>query len=140
MYYFDKEYAKGYLKGTAMTYLKGKISPELCDDKEFIMLAVKEDGYYGLDLASDRLRDDKDVIMEAVKSNGDAIKYASKRLQNDKDVLLAMTTKYGYWGWEIDGVFDNIDEKLKNDKDIILNLTREDSSFLTRVNPAILAD
>ena len=49
-------------KKEAMSYLE-----EVRDDKEFIMLAVNKNGYYGLSLASDRLRDDKEVVIEAVK-------------------------------------------------------------------------
>ena len=76
MYLLNKKEAMSYLED--VSYLEDNIKPEVRDDKEFIMLAVKKNGYYGLSLASDRLRDDKEVVIEAVKKDGNAIKYASK--------------------------------------------------------------
>jgi hypothetical protein len=47
-------------------------------DKEFILEAVKQNGY-SLKYASKELKNDKEVVLEAVKQNGDSL-YSVKNL------------------------------------------------------------
>lgn len=57
------------------------VSDEFKDDKEFVMKAVKANGF-DLMFASERLRDDYDVVLEAAISCIGAIDYASERLRD----------------------------------------------------------
>ena len=51
-------------------------SADLQGDKDFVMEAVKQDGWV-LQFASADLKGDKDIVMEAVKQYGYALEYAS---------------------------------------------------------------
>ena len=84
------------------------------------MLAVNKNGYYGLSLASDRLRDDKEVVIEAVKKDGNAIKYASKRLKNDREVVLtAIKNTYSFVPIDYLPIgIDYMSKELKEDPEI----------------------
>ena len=37
--------------------------------------------------ASERLKDDRDFVLEAVKKNGYALEFASERLKDDRDII-----------------------------------------------------
>jgi len=62
--------------------------PELNDDKDTVLLAVKQDGY-ALQFASDRLREDKDVLDAALEQNLNAIQFAPS-LTRDKKYMLSV--------------------------------------------------
>ena len=70
------------------------IENELRNDKEFVLKAVKQDGWT-LYHASKELKNDKEFVLEAVKQNGWALYYASKELRNDKEVVLEAVKQNG---------------------------------------------
>lgn len=57
-----------------------------CDNREFVLAAVKHDGS-GLKYASDRLKDDKEVVLAAVAGDPSAIEFASEEMKKDAEVL-----------------------------------------------------
>ena len=69
------------------------LSPELRNDKEVVLEAVKR---YGSDLenASDTLKNDKEVVLEAVKQNGFAFKYATAELRSDDEFITELLKDY----------------------------------------------
>lgn len=84
----NKEFMLQALKDKAWWVL-AYASDKLHSNKEFMLEAVKANGqllYY----ASSELRDDKDVVMEAVKNKWLIVKYASRRLRGDKDIALTV--------------------------------------------------
>ena len=71
--------------------------PELQNNKEAVLIAVKQNGLV-LQFASAELRDDEVVIEEAVKQDNEAWIFASKRLQKllfltNKTIYIYMITK-----------------------------------------------
>ena len=60
---------------------------ELRADKEVVMTAVKQNGYYALEHASEELRGDREVVLAAVKNNGSALEYASEELKKDPEFM-----------------------------------------------------
>jgi hypothetical protein len=60
-----------------------------CDGKEFVLKAVKEDGW-ALEYVLDKLRDDKEFVLKAVKRDRwkFLLEYASERLRGDKEFVL----------------------------------------------------
>ena len=59
----------------------------MCNDKEVILEAVKQEGM-ALKYASEELKNDKEFISEVIKQNGSALNYISKELRNDKEFML----------------------------------------------------
>ena len=50
-----------------------------CDNKEYVLKAVSEQGKL-LEWASDSLRDDEEVVKTALENDGEAMEFASDRL------------------------------------------------------------
>ena len=63
-------------------------SPELQNDKEFALAAVKRNGLR-LQSASKALRNDPDVVLAAVEQNGLALAFASDSLKDVRKIVLA---------------------------------------------------
>lgn len=62
------------------------VSPELRDDPEVVIVAVRSHGY-NLRFASDRLRSDPSIVRAAVKSYGWALEYAAQNCQSDRSIV-----------------------------------------------------
>ena len=98
-------------------------SPNLRDNKEFTLIAVKKCGEL-LYKVSERLRDDIDVVLEAVKRNSNVFQYASERLRNDPNVVLTAIKRSGI-------PFEYASETLKNNKNFLLEVLEINSdSFI----------
>lgn len=73
------------------------LSDQLLDDKEIVLLAVRNSGWDNLRCASDRLQDDPDVVLAATANDRDAhssaFQFASKRLKNDFEFALKVVTQ-----------------------------------------------
>jgi hypothetical protein len=62
--------------------------------EKYRQLAIKTVSMNGLVLENyPGLCDDKDVVLAAVRQNADAFAFASKKLRDDEDVFIAATTK-----------------------------------------------
>ena len=71
------------------------ISPEDKNNREIVMVAVKQNGF-ALQWASEELKGDRDIVMEAVKQNGDALQHASAELHNDREFVIEAVKRKGY--------------------------------------------
>ena len=58
-----------------------------CDNKEYVLKAVSEQGKL-LEWASDSLRDDEEVVKTALENDGEAMEFASDRLKDNKELML----------------------------------------------------
>jgi hypothetical protein len=63
-------------------------SPELRNDKEVVLAAVKQKGY-ALHFASPELKNDREVVLTAIKENAFSLGDASDALKDDKEVVMA---------------------------------------------------
>ena len=57
-----------------------------CDNKEYVLKAVSEQGKL-LEWASDSLRDDEEVVKTALENDGEAMEFASDRLKDNKELI-----------------------------------------------------
>ena len=62
------------------------VHDDFTKDKEIVLEAVKQNGY-ALYYAHDDLTKDKEIVLEAVKQNGNALKYAHDDLKKDKKII-----------------------------------------------------
>ncbi len=112
----DKEFVLEAVKsnGYALEYA----SDNLKNDKDFVLEVVKQD-VRALEYVPDNLKNDKEFVLEAVKSNGNALKYASDNLRNDKEFVLDAAK---YHSVALQGASDN----LKTDKEFLLKALQLD--------------
>ena len=99
------------------------------DDKEIVLMAVKESGI-ALKFASDRLKDDKEVVLEAVKQNNIALGYASDRLKDNKEVVSEAVNLNGK-------VLCFASDNLRDDVEVALGALRKNCMALKSVSERI---
>jgi len=69
-------------------------APGLKTDRDFVLVAVRENGY-ALGSASTEMRSDREVVLEAVRQNGHALGVACLELQADRQIVLAAVSENG---------------------------------------------
>jgi hypothetical protein len=118
-------------------YFFEKLSPELRNNYDIVMMAVSRDGSAikyaskelrnnpkvvmasisqcgsALEFVSDELRNNYNIVLAAVSDFGSALKYASSELKNNYDIVLAAVSDFGL-------SFEYASSKLKNNFDIAL--------------------
>lgn len=57
------------------------------DNKELMLIAVKEAGHYGFQFVSRRLRNDQDVALAAIKKDSVCFHYISQQLKKNENFL-----------------------------------------------------
>ena len=107
------------------------IPPELENDKEVVLKAVKQNGE-ALSEASLDLIDDKEVVLAAVKQNGKALQHAPIYLRNDKDVVLASVTQNGK---ALRYAFG-----MKKDRDVVLAAVKQNGKALIYASDELKKD
>lgn len=77
----DREFMKELItkNGFALQYMP----EEFKDDKEIVLIALRESAGFALKYASKRLRADREVVYQAVKKYIRPLDYASKELQDE---------------------------------------------------------
>eukprot|EP00746_Dinoflagellata_sp_MGD_P103115 gnl/MRDRNA2_/MRDRNA2_425095_c0_seq1.p1 gnl/MRDRNA2_/MRDRNA2_425095_c0~~gnl/MRDRNA2_/MRDRNA2_425095_c0_seq1.p1 ORF type:complete len:225 (-),score=52.37 gnl/MRDRNA2_/MRDRNA2_425095_c0_seq1:19-654(-) len=60
---------------------------QMCDDRDFILLAVEQDPA-NLQFASDALRADREVVIRALNKDVYALEYAASSLQADREIVM----------------------------------------------------
>ena len=71
-------------------------SPELQDNEEVLISAMKNTSGRAIKYASPRLRDNEKLITEAVTSSGYNLQYASDRLRDNEEIaMIAIKNSYG---------------------------------------------
>ena len=58
-----------------------------CDNKEYVMQAVKENGKL-LEFAALEFHDDEEVVKAALEQDGEAMEFVSNRLKDNKEMML----------------------------------------------------
>lgn len=96
-------------------------SPELRDDKELILEAVKNDGI-NLCWASDRLKNDKEIVLTAVEYDGKSLEFASDELKDDKEFMMKACKINGY-------ALEFASDRLKNDREVVLEACKNNKSI-----------
>ena len=101
-------------KGETRGYSEALVyaSAELKKDKQFILVAVQEDGKV-LEYADTSLTNNKDIVLTAVQEDGFALKFVGNELKRDKDVVLAAVQNWGY-------ALEYANKDLRNDKEVVL--------------------
>jgi hypothetical protein len=90
-----------------------------CQDREFLIDALKGKWWAALKLASDDLRGEKAIVLQVLAQNGAALKWASTELQADKEVaLVAVRTHVSALKYATYAV--------RNDRTVVLEATRND--------------
>ena len=118
---------------TAITHSNiDDIPKERWSEKDFVLKAVKQDGFY-LKYASPELKADKDVVLEAVKKYGDTLEYASPELKADKDFVLVAIRQSGF-------TLQYASPELKADKDVVLEAIKETGYAFQYASPELQAD
>ena len=100
---------------------------ENCDNKDFMLQALKDKASWVLAYASSKLFGDKDLVLKGVMQDGQLLYYASKELRDDKDVVLAAVTNKGL-------ILKYASKRLRGDKDIGMAAIKQDKRaemFLT---------
>lgn len=77
----DREFMKQLISenGFALQYM----TKELKDDKEIVLIALRESAGFALKYASKRLQADREVVYQAVKKYRKPLEYASQELQDE---------------------------------------------------------
>ena len=70
------------------------IHPELKNDREFILEAVKN-SYPAFLLVNMELRGDREIVLTAVKQNGLTLQYANETLYSDREIVLSAVKSCG---------------------------------------------
>lgn len=98
------------------------ISPELCNDKDIFMTAIKQQAY-GLQFASPELKADKELALLAVSRNARALEDISPELRKDKDIILAASKSERDCRLIVYYSGEYIDDEIKNEvyKNIVEN-------------------
>lgn len=89
------------------------VAKELLDDENVIAEAFKQDSYYSLKFASDRIKSNRKFVTDVLKSSGRALEFVKEKFGNDKDMVLAAVNNYG-------DALAYASNALKNDKEIVL--------------------
>ena len=97
-------------------------SPKIRNNKEYMLEAVKHDGY-ALQYASKTLQNDKEIVLEAIKEDHRALKCASDELKNNKEFILEAVKRNGF-------ALKYVPKALQNDKEIVIEAIKEDKSAL----------
>jgi hypothetical protein len=128
--------------------------PELNDDKDLVLLAVKQDGY-ALQFASDRLREDKDVLDAALEQNLNAIQFAPTLTRDKKKMLSVAKLNYTYLDyaspelWDTEFIVDAIKQNAKSiqfvppvwrQKEWMLYCVKRDGLLLKYASPTLRKD
>lgn len=102
-------------------------------DKNFVELALKENGDT-LSCASEAIRSDKNLVLVAASSEyGNAIRYASAGLRDDSDVSLAAVSNTR-------DAFEYVSERLRNDPRIVLAAVHKDGRVLKHASKRLRSD
>jgi len=128
--------------------------PELNDDKDLVLLAVKQDGY-ALQFASDRLREDKDVLDAALEQNLNAIQFAPTLTRDKKKMLSVAKLNYTYLDyaspelWDTEFIVAAIKQNAKSiqfvppvwrQKEWMLYCVKRDGLLLKYASPTLRKD
>ena len=135
----DKDIVKLAFKGRGMMALELKnTSAEIQDDKDMVLLAVRECGP-SLEYASDRLKNDREIVIEAIKNDGSALEFVSENFKNDKEIVhIAITEGYRkYHSWD---TLSYASPELKADRETVLKAIAEDGHALICASGDLRAD
>ncbi|MDR1323448.1 MAG: DUF4116 domain-containing protein [Candidatus Margulisbacteria bacterium] len=111
-------------------------SPELQNDREIVLAAVKQDGF-ALEYASPALQKDKEIILAAVKSSGAVLKFAE--IKNNPDIVLIVmsTLKNPLSVFSKETAPDlssyNVDKALLTNRDFLLKAVKIEPAILSLV-------
>ncbi|HVI39982.1 MAG TPA: DUF4116 domain-containing protein [Anaerovoracaceae bacterium] len=107
-------------KGAALEY----VSTRLSNDREIVLCAIKNGGDTEFKYASPEIRDDKEFVMEVittVEHTGYLSQYLSDRLKNDKDIALETVKRNGL-------SLANFSEDVRNDWYIVSEAIKHNKS------------
>lgn len=158
--YGDVEYF-GYQSDSRLVELRKNFSknasPELQDDKEFILqlvqqnvsvlpyinprfwrnkkviMAALEQDVHSLEYASSELTNDKEVMMLSVLKKGYTLRYASLKLRNDKEVVMTAVQQDAY-------ALEYASPKLQNDKEVVMTAVEQSTEALQYASPELQKD
>ena len=94
-------------------------SVKFWSDREFVLLAVRNDGS-ALEYASKKLQDDREIVLIAVNHNGQALKYASVKFWSDREFVLLAVRQTGH-------SLEHASAELKDDPYIVMHAVVNDS-------------
>jgi hypothetical protein len=93
-------------------------SPELRDDKTYILQHVKVNGRR-LKFASKALKDDREIVKAAINTYGGALEWASPRLRRDPDLVWSAVMSHGC-------AMHHVPRRMREQPDFILGVRRGD--------------
>jgi len=108
------------------------VTPELKDDNNFVLKAVKLDGM-NLHFASNRLRNDPEVVDAAAVQSDYTFQYASEPLRSSKDFVLSLVARQGR-------AIKHASEELRNDKEVALAAVSSYPPILREVSARLQDD
>jgi len=88
--------------------------------------------------ASPELLDDRDFMMQVVSQQGDALQYASKSLRQDRELVMAAVE--GLPPNSDGSVFQFVDATLKRDKDFVINALRHCCRMYAHIDESLQFD
>lgn len=109
---------KGRYKKDLLRYVNKKWG----DDKDFVLEAVKNQGYQIL-YASDRLKQDREITLEAISSDEYAFLYIASDFKNDRSLLLEALPRNPR-------LLKSVSDKFKDDIDLVLKTVNSNGHFL----------
>jgi len=131
------------------TFRWAMVISKLGDDRQFILEAVKKDGY-NLEDVADHLKNDKEIVLAALQQQGDALRYVPETLKEDEEVLFTAVQQYGgalchvpseqkskglvLAALQQEGdALRYVPETLKEDEDVLFTAVQQDGSALRHV-------
>lgn len=123
-------FSAGAEAGRNVTSSNISAAPEyLLNDKDFILAAVKKEGF-ALRYAGPELKKDPEIVLAAVNQSGQALQYAGPLLKANKEIALAAVTQ--------DGVaIEYVDSELKKDPEIYIVVVKKNGLALEYADPSI---
>ena len=111
----DRDFVLASVKSDAYATCLMYVDRKFTDDKEIMLLAIKENDFWVEEL-SERLKNDKVFLQEMVTLNWKAFSTLDKKQQTK--ALAIVTVKNDY------RAFEYMDEKFKNDEEIVLAMVQ----------------
>jgi CxxC motif-containing protein len=108
------------------------VSEQFKNDKELVLIAVKERGRV-LEYASDELKNDKEIVIEALKNDSSAFRFVSKELQIDKKFIVIVLKTVPH-------ILQFVSEEFKDDKDLVLEILKINANVLKFVSARLKND
>jgi hypothetical protein len=118
-------------KNNVKKWVAEYLTPEMLDDRNFVLELVRIDGGI-LKYVSSKLRDDYEIVVEAIKQSvlGSPFEFASPRLQENKEIVLMASNKS----------YTNLkyaSPVLKADIEFIKEAMKQDFNCLTYAEPRL---